>query len=203
VADASRTASYQDNRKRAELADVAGDVTEYRRMLGTRIRPRVATEADLDRIAQLFQKTNQFNLTTRRHDRGEVGRMARDPDTLVFCADVADKFGDLGLVAVAVARRERRDALVDSYLLSCRALGRDAEFAFLASFVAAIRDRWSVERLHAVFRPTNKNAQVADFWPRAGFGAASPGSTEGVFYAAGDLDQLIADNRRDYVVEEN
>lgn len=203
--DSLRAASYQDNQHRSELAELANDASDYRKMLGTRMAVRPVREIDLDRVTQLFQKTNQFNLTTKRYDRGAVARLAADEDILVYCADVSDQFGDLGLVAVAVAKREGSICVIDSLMMSCRALGRDAEFAFIASVLDGAREKWGVQSVRAHYAPTPKNSQVSDFWLRVGL---EPGLGPEVhetgndrIFVSGDLGDLIERNRRPYVQE--
>lgn len=198
--DSIRAASYLGNAQRSELAGLAADLEGYKRQLGTRMVARPATGQDLDRIAQLFLKTNQFNLATRRHDRNAVEAFASDPDALLYCARVADKFGDLGLVGVAKASLVDGEVVVDELLLSCRALGRDVEHAFFASFLEAIAQRWKAPRIKADYVPSGRNAQVAGFLAAAGMLAARD-PREWAGFESDDLPGLIARNRRTYIEE--
>ena len=127
-----------------------------------------ASAAEMARIAQLTQKTNQFNLTTRRYAEPEVQSLANDPDGAVYSLS-ADRFGALGLVGVLFIRFSGDVAHIDTFLMSCRALGRRLEIAMVAHCLADIRTRRPVQRWEAGYNPSPKNAQVADFWPRLGF----------------------------------
>ncbi len=91
--DIHRTKSYQQNRDREALFSAVTDLSDYKRRLGTRLTVRSVCAADITRVTQLLQRTNQFNLTTRRHDQAEVARMIVDPDTIVICADLEVRFG--------------------------------------------------------------------------------------------------------------
>jgi FkbH-like protein len=167
-ADIRRTRSYEHNRAREALSKVASDLSDYKKQLGTCLRVRLASELDCARVTQLLQRTNQFNLTTRRHDQAAVIRMLADPDVLVICAELEDKFGDLGLIGVSIIKRMGRDALIDTMLMSCRALGRDAEVAFAGSVFNLVASKWGVRRIVAEYIPTPKNGLAADFWKRMG-----------------------------------
>jgi len=166
--DRARTATYRQNNERQRFSAEIGDLAEYKRGLVTELRIRTATAVDLVRVVQLLQRTNQFNLTSRRHDADAVRAMLGDPDVLVLCAELRDRFGDLGLIGVAIARRDRDGARIDTLLMSCRALGRDAELAFAIGLYRKIHDDWRAEWIEAEYLASGKNAQAADFWTRAG-----------------------------------
>jgi FkbH-like protein len=166
--DVRRTRSYRDNHAREVLSGSIGDLSDYKRQLLTQLTVRRATPADVPRISQLVQRTNQFNLTTRRHGQGAIERMVDDPDVMILCADLRDRFGDLGLIGVAIANRAEDGAEIDSMLMSCRALGRDAELAFIAALFGGIHRQWGHGRLMAQYLASAKNALVADFWQRVG-----------------------------------
>lgn len=180
AADRARNASYRENRARAEFSSAVDDVSAYKREIGAELRVRRAADADLARIVQLLQRTNQFNLTAQRHDTAHVRALWQDPDALVLCAELRDRFGDLGLIGVAIARRVGDGAVVDTLLMSCRALGRDAELTFASALYARMRDAWQPEWIEAEYVPSAKNAMVADFWTRAGLERVQLNVTDGV-----------------------
>ena len=122
----------------------------------------VSTET-LPRVAQLLAKTNQFNLTTRRHTAAEIEAMISG-GAVALCMRLADRFGDNGLVGVAIAIGADVEWKIDTLLLSCRVIGRGAETALLAEVAARVKGRLVGEYL-----PTAKNSLVADFYPRHGF----------------------------------
>jgi FkbH-like protein len=180
--DSDRTQSYRDNRKRKALLGAVSDLSEYKRKLSTRVVARCAHRADLARVTQLVQRTNQFNLTTRRHDPTHLEAMLLDEDVWMAVAEVSDQFGDLGVVGVAIAHRDLEAVRVDTMLMSCRALGRDAELVFAVWFLRKLFDEWHPERILAEYIPSPKNQQVSDFWKRLGFRNADMGGGSSTWY---------------------
>ncbi len=129
---------------------------------------RPFTPADLPRIVQLINKTNQFNLTTRRIDEGEAAALLTDPDTLALSFRLIDRLADNGIIGVIIGRRSGTDLIVETWLMSCRVIGRGVEAAMCDVLVAAARDR-GVDRLIGLYRPSPKNGMVRDLYPRLGF----------------------------------
>lgn len=167
--DLARSAHYQAEAKRRALAD-GRTLGDYLEALGIWTKVRFAQAGDFERIAQLAQKTNQFNVSGNRYTLGEVEAIAGAPDRLLFVASAGDKFGDLGLIAfVQVALAGPRAEIVD-WVMSCRAMNRRIEFA-VESFVEADLAARGVTSLAASYRPTPKNAPVAQLFD--GFGFAS------------------------------
>jgi FkbH-like protein len=162
--DRQRTQLYQAQAERAAAQARAGTAEEFLRGLQL-----VATIGEVDadtlpRVAQLLAKTNQFNLTTRRHGAAEIQAMI-EAGAIALWLRLTDRFGDHGLVGVAIAVREGSAARIDTLLLSCRVLGRGVETALLAELCR----RLGSGRVIGEYLPTAKNAQVADFYPRHGF----------------------------------
>jgi FkbH-like protein len=119
-------------------------------------------------VAQLTQKTNQFNLTTHRYTEQEIEQMSDSPDWRVYSIRVRDRFSDNGLVGVAALRRHEHAWEIDTLLLSCRVIGRTVETAFLAYLIdetvaagASVIEGW--------FLPTKKNAPASEFYSSHGF----------------------------------
>lgn len=191
--DVQRTHTYQQNRARHEFSASLADMADYKAQLQTRLNVRIAAPADLARVAQLLQRTNQFNLTTRRHDPVAVQRFSDDPNARVLCAELSDRFGDLGTIAIAIVLRRGGEAVIDSMLMSCRALGRDAELAFASAVYATASREWHSTHVVAEYVATAKNSLVADFWDRAGLERSPANDTDGVGYRSnGDLVTLAA-----------
>jgi len=189
--DMRRTLAYQQNRARSAFSASSMDVGDYKAQLSSHLSVRIARPTDVARIAQLLQRTNQFNLTTRRHDAVLVRRLLDDPDARVICAELSDRFGDMGVIAVAIVFRQGNDVFVDSMLMSCRALGRDAELAFASALYAIVDREWRPERLFAEYVASVKNGLVADFWDRAGLIRGSSGDSEHIrYHAKRDLTSL-------------
>jgi FkbH-like protein len=164
--DRKRTATYLANAKRAAERTAAPSIEEFLAGLGTKIFLTRAGNEDLPRAAQLTQKTNQFNLTTRRYTEQELRALQTTPGTEVFVASVADKYGDNGKVLVSIVRREARDtAELDTFLMSCRVMGRFIEDQILDHMVKELRAD-GLSRLRVQFIPTRKNAPARAFVER-------------------------------------
>jgi FkbH-like protein len=117
---------------------------------------------------ELTQKTNQFNLTTRRYSARELAQAAEGPDRAAFSLRLIDRFGDNGIVGLAVVRADTDAAVIDAFLLSCRIIGRGAETALLSYLAGWARER-SLWSLDGEFIPTAKNAPAADCYSKHGF----------------------------------
>lgn len=167
-ADAQRTEEYRAQAKRSQLASDAGSREEFLASLGIVCTVLPVAEAPLARAVQLLGKTNQFNLTTRRHGAAEVEQFAAKGAAVAV--RVRDRFGDAGVVGLALVAAESGGAVwrIDSFLLSCRVIGRGIEAAMLAE-VASLARRAGVRRLVGEYVPSAKNALCADFYPQHGF----------------------------------
>jgi FkbH-like protein len=170
-ADRSRSASYraQGSRRRAQAS--AESFEDYLGSLEQRLTIEPVTEATVPRAAQLCQRTNQFNLTTRRHAQADIERMLADPAYDLVTLSVSDRFGDSGITGFAITRHADERAELDTLLLSCRLLGRCVEDAFLAALARRAHER-GAHTLLGAYEPTDRNAQVADFLSDHGFTAA-------------------------------
>ncbi|MBV9702093.1 MAG: HAD-IIIC family phosphatase, partial [Methylobacteriaceae bacterium] len=167
--DAQRADMMLFEQKRSALAEVvSGD--DFIASLGLRIDLGQALPNQFGRVAQLINKTNQFNLTTIRRSLEEVEALHASPNWRVYALRVADRFGEYGLVGVAIveivepAVRWR----IDTFLLSCRVLGRGVEGSFLSGIAADAR-RTGASIIDAAFVPTKKNALAANFLAAHGF----------------------------------
>jgi FkbH-like protein len=124
----------------------------------------------MTRVAQLLAKTNQFNLTTRRHTAADVAALL-DKGAVALWARVKDRFGDNGLVGAAIAAPEADGRwVIDTFLLSCRVIGRRVETALLSALSEEVRGR-GARALLGEYLPTAKNKPAADFYPKHGFTA--------------------------------
>ena len=167
-ADRMRGASYraQGHRRRARTS--AASFEDYVASLEQRLRVEPVTDVTVQRATQLCQRTNQFNLTTRRHTQADVERMLGDPAYDLVTLSVGDRFGDSGITGLAITVHADEQAELDTLLLSCRVLGRKVEDAFLAVLARRARDR-GARMLLGVYEPTDRNAQVAAFFRDRGF----------------------------------
>jgi len=164
--DHRRGAVYQAQIERGKLAESASSIEEFYRSLQMHAKIGLADSFTIPRIAQLTQKTNQFNLTTRRYTESEITAISRDPGCAVWWLSLSDQFGPNGIVGVLILRSQSRDAwLIDTFLLSCRVMGRTVENVFLA----VVARELGASTLIGEFRPTSKNLPVRDLYSRLGF----------------------------------
>ncbi len=183
-ADRERAAQYAVERQRRELQETAGSMEDYLRSLEMLADVREIDEADLMRVVQLLGKTNQFNLTTRRHTREDVVRMLDRPRSIGVTLRVEDRFGDHGLVGVllAVPLDDTPEVLrVDTWLMSCRVIGRTVE-EFTCADLIERAERMGYRRILGEFLPTKKNALVAELYDRMGFRRLDSGDGSSVLY---------------------
>ena len=175
--DQRKTEMYVQERKRRDFAASTTDVGAYLKSLQMEISVSLDDARHVGRIAQLTQKTNQFNLTTRRYTEDEVARMIRADDWLLAHFSLRDIFGDSGIVGVALTRLAGDVAELDTLLMSCRVIGRKAETAFLDTILAVLRQR-GIQTLVADYIPTKKNGLVANLLPEHGFTLRADGRYE-------------------------
>lgn len=176
--DRERTRMYQAQTSVREFASATASLDEFYEGLEMRVtigRPDASTVA---RVAQLTQRTNQFNLTTRRYSEADIADLGAAPDADALWLRLEDRFGDSGIVGVAITRAHGDVWEIDSLLMSCRGLGRTVEDAFLAFMADEARSAGAVA-LRGVFVPTKKNAQVAEFYSERGFVAEDEPAAEG------------------------
>jgi FkbH-like protein len=151
------------------------------------IRP--VDEADMLRVVQLLAKTNQFNLTTRRHSEDTVRGWSQDPRSILLTLRVSDCFGDHGLVGLILGVVAEDDTvLVDTLLMSCRVIGRTVEQFLWNTFVSqAVANGF--RKVRAEYIPTAKNAQVAELYPN--FGLVPVGGSDGTVVYEADLESPL------------
>lgn len=166
--DQRRADMYKVERQRKNLQREAPTVHDFLESLGMEVSLGRADEHSLSRIGQLVHKTNQFNLSTRRHSPSELERLAGSPDSIVAWLRLSDRFGDQGLVAVGIVVRETEHTLLDTLLMSCRVMNRGVEAAMLA-YLAREAAALGGQRLMGEYRPTPKNHMVADLLGDHGF----------------------------------
>ncbi len=166
--DLARSQMYKENARRRQLEQSVGNYDEFLRSLEMKATIRPFEEFYLPRIAQLTNKSNQFNLTTLRCSEGDIARMASDPATLTLYGKLEDKFGDNGVVSVVAGEIAGEELHIRLWLMSCRVLKRGMEDAMLDALAADAAAR-GVKTLVGYYYPTAKNAMVKDFYARMGF----------------------------------
>jgi len=179
--DRQRGEMYKAEVLRRDLQVKAPDLDTYLKSLEMEVEIKSADEFTIPRISQLTQKTNQFNLTTRRYSDAEIKGLADSKESHVLYLKLIDKFGDSGIVGVSILKYRDDKAILDSFLLSCRVLGRGIEDIFIIQTLKLAKQRGS-KVLIGEFIPTSKNAQAKDFLVKQGFKGTEP---------AYDLNQAI------------
>jgi FkbH-like protein len=180
--DAKRTEHYRARSAAAEAAASAETMDDFYRSLEMSAVVSPFTEDDLPRIAQLVGKTNQFNLTTRRHSPGTLQQFAADPSCVHLTFRLRDRFTDHGLIAVVIAFQRSGGLEIDTWLMSCRVIGRSLEETTLQELCRAAEARGCSE-LRGSYVPSAKNDLVRDLYPRLGFEPVgeSDGTTDWVY----------------------
>jgi FkbH-like protein len=166
--DHERGQYYAEQRLRLEFERSASSLEDFYRSLQQELEIAPVTTETLTRVAQLTQKTNQFNLTTRRYTEQQIVDMAASTDWRVYSVRVKDRFGDNGLVGVAITRDLQEVCEIDVLLLSCRVIGRTVETALLSFLVERARST-GMKQFQGWFLPTKKNEPAREFYPRHNF----------------------------------
>jgi FkbH-like protein len=167
--DRHKTDQYRQNRQRNQLMERVSDLGEYLHSLNTEISIREPHRDDLDRVHQLFTKTNQFNVTTIRYPKIEIEDILNNSQCDLYIISARDKFGDLGIIGLYLTRIKEAVAEVDSFILSCRAMGRGIESAIMNHLKSRTFDQANAKHLEAKFIPTKKNKPVERFFDEQGF----------------------------------
>jgi FkbH-like protein len=179
--DTVKTEQYKANSARLEKSKVMS-INDYLLSLNTVIKIDKADTFNIPRIAQLTQKTNQFNLTTKRYSEPEIVEI-NSSNNLIFCASVSDKFGDNGITAAGIILTRDSEAEIDSYMLSCRILGREVEFAIIKTVLNSLFVK-GVRTIKSTYIPTLKNRQTENFYDLLGFSS-----------------KALPDNSKEYLLE--
>lgn len=166
--DLKRNEMYLANEQRNRMQKNFSDYGDYLRSLEMKAQIGAFDPAYFSRIAQLTNKSNQFNLTTHRYSQSEIEQIAADPQYLTLCGRLEDKFGDNGVVSIVIGRKEKDVLQIELWLMSCRVLKRDMEYAMMDTLVKQCRD-CGIRQIYGYFYPTAKNAMVKDFYALQGF----------------------------------
>lgn len=170
-ADENKTEMYKQQFVRESFKDKFLSIEDYLSSLSISLTIHKDKLSFVPRIAQLTQKTNQFNLTTKRYTENQIIQFVQSEDYFVFSISVEDKFGDSGLTGLCIIRKNLqnpKDVTIDTFLMSCRIIGRNIEFAFIDSIFDWLIDQ-HFETVTAEFLQTKKNDQVKNFYEELGF----------------------------------
>lgn len=166
--DIKRGKMYKDNAARSKLQSTFADYGEYLKSLGMTAEIKPFALMYMSRIAQLTNKSNQFNLTTKRYTHEEVESAASAQKNITLYGKLVDKFGDNGVVAITIGEIDGDTCNIILWLMSCRVLKRDMEFAMMDELVRQCQQR-GVTTIKGYYYPTAKNAMVSDFYDKQGF----------------------------------
>ncbi|HMG46779.1 MAG TPA: HAD-IIIC family phosphatase [Allosphingosinicella sp.] len=173
--DLAKTAQYRQQRRRSEMKLQSTSLEDYLRSLDIKLEIGINRLSQVKRVSQLTNKTNQFNLTTRRYSEADITRLMGSGS--VFDVRLQDRFGDMGVIGVAIVLGDE----IDTFLLSCRALGRGVEGQILGYVCEKMADR----KLAASYVPTRKNLMAAEFYENNGFELVEEDPLSGKRYRLG------------------
>jgi FkbH-like protein len=176
--DKRKTEQYKENAARAQAQKTFSDFESFLASLNIQITIDSVNEFNVQRIAQMTQKTNQFNLTTHRYTDADLRRFV-ESGWKIWCISVADKFGDSGITGTIMVMPNGE---IDTFLLSCRILGKGIEVAFVKRIFSLLLSQ-GYKSLTARYIPTSKNSQVKDFWDKMGFECIATDDTGAKNYA--------------------
>jgi FkbH-like protein len=166
--DRRRSAMYRMDAERAQIKQQSGSLEDYLRSLDMVLTLGTADTSTIPRIAQLTQKTNQFNVTTRRYSEEDVRRFAEDPSFEVYWARLSDKFDDNGVIGAAIINFRADHCRIDTLLMSCRVIGRGVEQGIIARLARESASK-GCKYILGEFIPTAKNSLVANLFADQGF----------------------------------
>ena len=158
---------YNESFRNRNLRNVS-NLDDFLKDLDIRVNIKKSNDYLIPRISQLTLKTNQFNLTTKRYQEEEIRNLANDKKFTVGCAQVLDKFGDNGITGVFIIDKNAKFWVIDTFLLSCRIMGRGVENAILSQILKDAKDE-GVDEVKAQFIPTPKNKPAENFLSDYGF----------------------------------
>ena len=170
--DKKRAQMYHENALRSAASASFADYGEYLRSLAMRAEIGPFRAGQLGRITQLINKTNQFNLTTRRYTEAEVAACMQDEGCITLAGRLEDKFGDNGLVSAIIGRVRGGAVHIELWVMSCRVFKREFELAMFDALAAACLER-GVRTILGAYLPTAKNAPVKGLYPSLGFAAVA------------------------------
>jgi len=167
--DHRKTEQYQVEQQRKSHSARFNSTEEYLASLELRVSIKWNDKIPVPRASQMTQKTNQFNLTTRRYTEIDISKMQADDDFAIAVLSVTDRYGDYGVSGMAIIKVDYKNAsaTIDSFLMSCRLIGRNVEYAFFDSIVEKLLKE-GVKTKRAEYLPTAKNKQVENFYDSAG-----------------------------------
>lgn len=184
--DIDKTRQYKENFEREKYQESFVDYKEYLKSLDMRAEIKAFDEMHFDRISQLTNKSNQFNLTTKRYTLEDIKKIATDDSYITLYGKLIDKFGDNGIVSLAIGKIDRSVLSIELFLMSCRVLKRDMEFAMIDSIVEECKKK-GINKIKAKYLKTNKNNMVKNLLSEFGFIKLNEDSDENSEWELNDL----------------
>jgi len=168
--DSKKIKMYKDQSKRESSKQEFTNIEDYLASLDLKINMYINDESIIPRISQMSQKTNQFNLTTKRYTEGDIQNFIKDPNSDVYAFSVSDKFGDSGIVGLCIVNSNvpTIESEIDTFLMSCRVIGRNIEFVFMDYIIRNIKEKKIID-CKAKYIKTDKNEQVIEFFDSCSF----------------------------------
>jgi len=164
--DVQKVQFYKDQLQRDKERGNIENIEDYLKSLDLVLVVHIDDLNQVSRIAQMTQKTNQFNLTTKRYTESDIKKLVEDGSKTVISISVSDRYGDSGITGLSILDNSK--SVVDTLLLSCRILGRNIEYKFMDIIVNFAKNK-DVRVLNSQFIKTTKNQQVSDFYEKCGF----------------------------------
>jgi len=167
--DKKRGIMYSQQKERKVFEKSSTNLEEFLKNMKLKVTIQKADNFTIPRISQLILKTNQFNLTTKRYQLEDIEKFSKDENMLVGCAQVEDKFGDNGVTGAFIVQSDgSKEWILDTFLLSCRVMGREVEKSILGYIIKKAKES-GIEKIKAQFIPTQKNKPIENFLPDCGF----------------------------------
>jgi FkbH-like protein len=168
--DNNKVNMYKEQSERKIFENSFNNIEDYLTSLELNVTVNKNNSNITPRISQLTQKTNQFNLTTKRYTESEIEIFLQDNNTLIYTFSVADKFGDNGITGLCIVNINflKQSADIDTFLMSCRVIGRNIELAFIDFLVEDLQNL-NIRKIYSTFNKTSKNIQVENFYNKLSF----------------------------------
>ena len=168
--DRKKIDMYKQQVKRETVKKGFTDIEDYLASLELKMNIYEDDKSIIPRMAQMSQKTNQFNLTTKRYTEGDIKNFIENDNSKVFAFSVSDKFGDSGVTGLCIIKidKDNKNAFIDTFLMSCRIIGRNIEYAFMDYLINLIKNN-GIKRVTAKYIKTHKNEQVKEFYEACSF----------------------------------
>ena len=191
--DINRNAMYKANAQRVKVSKKFENYDDYLLSLEMTAEIEEFKSIDLQRITQLTNKSNQFNLTTKRYTQNEIEKISSDGNYITLCGRLKDKFGDNGIVSVVIGRKENDALHIDLWLMSCRVLKRNMEYAMLDCLVSEAKLE-GIRKIYGYYLKTKKNSMVKSLFSDFGFEKISEDIEENTVWEM-DIKNYIPKNK--------